>query len=301
VLTPWRNADTKRNHLILALSSGLLLGLPWVFPSLFFLIFIAWIPLLLLEKRLRQHANPYLVFNYALASFLLWNLLGTWWVSRAHLLGGILIMLANALVQALFFWLVSRMQRILGLSLLVPFLLIWMGYEHFHELWDLAWPWLNLGNALAAHPGIIQWYEYTGARGGTLWIILVNVAGLNLYNALDDNTKYRRAIAGAACLLLVTMPVVLSRHIYHNVENGTDALSFVLVQPNLDPYTEKFEPGKQAQHLDAFFKTADKLCDAQTRFLFGPETLILEQMDEKDPKSSPHFCRLQDFQKNTPS
>jgi len=298
--TPWDAQGQTRGNLILSLSSGLLLGLPWVFPALFFLIFIAWIPLLQLERRLRQHANPYLVFNYALVGFLVWNLLGTWWVSRAHLLGGILIMLANALVQALFFWLVSRMQRILGLSLLLPFVLIWMGYEHFHELWDLAWPWLNLGNALAAHPGIIQWYEYTGARGGTLWIILVNVAGLNLYSVLKDGTKYRRAIAGAAYLLLVIVPVFLSWHIYRNVENGTGTLPFALVQPNLDPYTEKFEPGKQAQHLDAFFKTADKLCNAQTRFLFGPETLILEQMDEKNPGSSPHFRRLQDFQKKYP-
>ena len=71
---------------------------------------------------------------------------------------------------------------IAGLSLLLPFVLIWMGYEHVHELWDLAWPWLNLGNALATAPKLIQWYEFTGVRGGTLWIILTNFAALRVYH-----------------------------------------------------------------------------------------------------------------------
>ena len=287
-------------NLHLALVSGLLLGLPWVFPGLFFLIFMAWIPLLCLEKRLRHQANPYLVFNYALGCFLLWNFLGTWWVSRAHLLGAIFIMLANALVQALFFWIASRVRTALGLSLLLPFVLIWMGYEHVHELCDLAWPWLNLGNALATAPGIIQWYEYTGTRGGTLWIILANLAGLKMVMACRSGNTGSRALAGAGLLLILIVPAILSWHIFQNVQEGEETLSFALVQPNLDPYTEKFEPQQQALHLDAFFKTADRLCDGQTRFLFGPETLILEQMDEETPGSSPHFRRLRDFQKKYP-
>ncbi|MBW2296989.1 MAG: apolipoprotein N-acyltransferase [Deltaproteobacteria bacterium] len=289
-----------RKNLCFALISGLLLGLPWVFPPLWFLIFIAWIPLLRLEEMLRHRANPYLVFNYALVSFLLWNLLGTWWVSRTHLVGAMLIMLANALVQALFFWLVSRVRTVLSLSLLLPFVLIWMGYEHFHELWDLAWPWLNLGNALATAPGIIQWYEYTGARGGTLWIILVNLAGLQFYTTCRHGATGSRILAGAGVLLIFLVPVCLSWNIFENVCEVEESLPFALVQPNLDPYTEKFAPEKQARHLDAFFRTADALCDAQTRFLFGPETLILQQMDESDPGSSPHFRRLQDFQKKYP-
>ena len=29
---------------------------------------------------------------------------------------------------------------------------------------------LTLGNAFAGHPEWVQWYEYTGTSGGTLWI-----------------------------------------------------------------------------------------------------------------------------------
>src|SRR5512136_2355040 len=119
-------------NLFWALTSGLLLGLPWSVSSLFFVIFIAWVPLLILEEETRHHPNRYVLFNYAFVSFLLWNVLGTWWITQAQWLGAILIMLANALVQALVFWSISRVRRVLKIPLLVAFVVIWMGYEYFH-------------------------------------------------------------------------------------------------------------------------------------------------------------------------
>ena len=62
-----------RRNISLAVACGLLLGLTRSVPSLFFLIFIAWVPLLLLEEEIGQHPNAYAVFNYAFISFLLWN------------------------------------------------------------------------------------------------------------------------------------------------------------------------------------------------------------------------------------
>jgi len=121
----------SRKNIFLAVTGGLLLGIPWAASSLFFLIFIAWVPLFALEQKVRHHPNPYLLFNYALAGFLLWNITGTWWVSRAHLVGAILIMVANSLIQALVFWGANRVRVTLKVPLVVPFLLFWMGYEHF--------------------------------------------------------------------------------------------------------------------------------------------------------------------------
>ena len=148
---------------------------------------------MLLEEKTHHHPNPYIIFNYAFVSFLLWNILGTWWVTRAQFVGAIFIIVANSLVQALVFWLASRTRTILAIPLLFPLLAIWMGYEHFHNLWDLAWPWLNLGNALATAPEIIQWYEFTGVRGGTLWIFLTNFAFLSIVH------KYRKKRPGVDC------------------------------------------------------------------------------------------------------
>jgi apolipoprotein N-acyltransferase len=287
-------------YLILALTSGLLMGLPWSVTALFFLVFIGWIPLLLLEAELRHHPNSYIVFNYAFISFLVWNILGTWWVARAQFLGAICIITANSLVQALVFWSASRVRAYLKIPLLVPFLFVWMGYEHFHNNWDLAWPWLNLGNALATAPKLIQWYEYTGVRGGSLWIIMTNFALLRVYN--NYRVKGRRSMisSGATALLLILIPVSGSLFIYHYFEDGGETVNIALIQPNLDPYTEKFEPKNYARHVEAFFKTAVKIIDENTQYLLGPETLIVDQIDENDPTASHYYRRLLEFRKKYP-
>ena len=66
-------SDKTGKNIFLALASGLLLGLPWSVPALFFVVFLAWLPLLLLEEKVRFQKNSYAIFNYALVSFLLWK------------------------------------------------------------------------------------------------------------------------------------------------------------------------------------------------------------------------------------
>ena len=289
-----------RKNTFLALNSGLLLGLPWSAPSLFFVIFIAWGPLLLLEKKVRHHANPYAIFNYAFVSFLLWNIIGTWWIMKVHLLGAVFIILANSLLQALVFWLASRIRTLLEVPLLFPFLLIWMGYEHFHLSWDLAWPWLNLGNSLATAPKLIQWYEFTGVRGGTLWIILTNFAVLKVYDTYREKGPGSIGQAGAITLLLFLIPIAASYLIFHNFQEKGETVNIALIQPNLDPYTEKFDPDNYARHVAEFFSTADAIVDSETQFLLGPETLIVQQIDERDPEASIYYRQLLEFRKKYP-
>jgi apolipoprotein N-acyltransferase len=291
-----------RQNIFLALISGLLLGLPWSASSLFFLVFIAWVPLLLVEaKACNDHpANAYAIFNYAFVCFLLWNIIATWWVMQAQVVGAILIMIANSLLQALIFWLASRVRAHLNIPMLIPFALIWMGYEHFHLSWDLAWPWLNLGNALATAPKLIQWYEFTGVRGGTLWIILFNFAALKLYHTCRQRGPGAMVPAGAVTLALLLLPIPASHLIYRSFEDKGETVNIALIQPNLDPYTEKFDPQNYVRHVAAFFKTADDLVDADTHYLLGPETLIVDQIDEKDPASSAYYRDLLEFRKKYP-
>ncbi len=287
-------------NLFFALIGGFLLGIPWIGRSLFFMVFLAWIPLFQLEEKLHDGGNPYALFNYAFAGFLLWNILGSWWITQAQWLGGALIMVANALVQAIVFWSASRVRTLLKIPFLFPFLLIWLGYEYFHNIWDLAWPWFNLGNTLITATKFIQWVEFTGVRGGSLWIILTNFA---IFKAC---CVYRQRGVRKALPFLVVIPVLLlgpvlwSYQIFKNVQPGEETVKVALVQPNLDPYTEKFVPENQARHMADFFRTAEALCDDQTQYLFGPETLIVEQIDEENPTTSPYYRKLLALQKKYP-
>jgi apolipoprotein N-acyltransferase len=289
-----------RKNLFLALTSGLLLGIPWIIPSFFFLIFIAWVPLLQLEKELHNNRNHYALLNYAFAGFFLMNVLGAWWVTQAQWLGAILIFLANSLIQALVFWSASRVRTILKIPLFFPFLFIWLGYEYVHNIWDLAWPWFNLGNALVTMPKLIQWVEFTGVRGGSLWIILTNFAVFKAYTIYKKRGLASVMPVGAGVLFLLLIPSFLSYQLYRNFPEGEETVKVALIQPNLDPYTEKFVPEKQARHLEEFFRTAETLCDDETRYLFGPETLIVQQIDEENPSASPYYRQLMDFRKKYP-
>jgi len=299
ITIPELNMNIRKN-LCLSLASGLLLGLPWSVSALFFLIFLAWVPLLLVEEEVRHQANSYALFNYAWVSFLLWNIMGTWWVARAQLVGAILIILANSLLQALVFWLASRIRTILQIPLWFVFVIIWMGYEHFHLSWDLAWPWLNLGNALATAPKLIQWYEFTGVRGGTLWIILANFALLSVVAACRKKGPVSIAPVGAGALLLILVPILGSYLIFQNFTEEGETVNIALIQPNLDPYTEKFDPQNYARHVAEFFRTAEALVDDKTQYLVGPETMIVEQIDERDPAASINYRYLLEFQKKFP-
>jgi len=278
-----------------------MLGLPWYDESrLFFLVFFAWVPLLLVEENLRQHSNTYMVFNYALVSCLVWNILGTWWITRVHFVGAVLIILANSLLQALVFWLASRMRTILNIPLLFPLLFIWMGYEYLHLSWDLAWPWLNLGNALASVPSCIQWYEFTGVRGGTLWIILTNFALIKVVGTCQTKGRGYSVMVGLLALMLFFIPVFGSYLILQTIEEGSETVNIALIQPNLDPYTEKFDPKVHNQHVQEFFRTADTIVDEETEYLIGPETLILDQIDERDPSTSIYYQKLLAFREKYP-
>ena len=291
---------TIRKNIFLALTSGLLLGLPWSAPSLFFVVFIAWVPLLQVEKESGQHFNPYVIFNYAFISCLLWNIIGTWWIIRVQWAGAVFIILANSLIQAFMFWLASRIRCLLKIPVLIPFVFIWMGYEYVHLSWDLAWPWLNLGNALATTPKLIQWYEFTGVRGGTLWIILGNFAVLKLYHSCLQKGFAAAGAVGALALALFLIPAVGSYQIFQNYNDDGETVNIALIQPNLDPYTEKFDPRNYARHVAAFFKTAEAIVDEDTQYLLGPETLIVEQIDESDPSTSVYYRDLLEFRKKYP-
>lgn len=275
---------------LFAFASGILLGIPFCIPSLFFLILFAWIPLLFLEQKLADHHNQYLLFNYTFLSFTVWNAMSYWWVAQAHLLGVILIIIVNSILLALIFWLISKTRHTLRISILFPFLIIWLGFEYFHTQWDLAWPWLNLGNAFASAPKWIQWYEFTGTRGGSLWIILINYFIFEIIRR-EKNFRYSQVIVLS---ILFGFPLLYSS-IKNDIkpENITDKRSYALIQPNLDPYTEKFVPENELKHFNEFIRLADSICnEKQPDFLFGPETLILQPIDENDLYSSNYYLQL---------
>ncbi|WP_421921286.1 apolipoprotein N-acyltransferase [Marinifilum sp.] len=262
------------------------------------MILFAWLPLLFLERKLSDHHNPYLLYNYTFLSFFVWNAMAYWWVAQAHLAGVFLIAILNSMLLSLIFWFISIARRTLRISILFPFLIIWLGFEFFHTQWDLAWPWLNLGNAFASATSWVQWYEYTGTRGGSMWIILINYSIFEIIRKEND-FKYSKIVV---LMILFGFPLLFSSICNDSKpENSKEKRTFALIQPNLDPYTEKFVSENEQKHFNEFIRLADSVCKTDAPdFLFGPETLVLQSINENNPIASQYYQQLSNLKKRYP-
>ena len=148
------------NKLFLALLSGLLLAFSWPSIGVFPLVFIAFIPLFILEKKSEKSKQ---VFWYSFFAFFIFNAITTYWVYHATLFGAIAAFFVNATLMATAFWVFHKIKKATSNRLgYFSFIVLWISMEYLHLNWDLSWPWLTLGNAFANSPSVVQWYEFTG-------------------------------------------------------------------------------------------------------------------------------------------
>src|SRR5580658_524968 len=224
----------KLHPALLSALTGLLLYAAWPESPLTLLIFIAFIPLLWLERQGIRRAR---FFGWTYLSMLMWNIGATWWIWNASIPGALGAFLANSLLMCLpwlgFHWIRARMGNIFGYCSLILF---WLSFEYFHlQNWGLSWPWLTLGNLFAARPQWVQWYQITGTSGGSLWILLVNVL---LFRWLWQLIKHERFSTStlAAALALVILPISLSAITATGEKIYAPKKQIVIVQPNVDPY-----------------------------------------------------------------
>lgn len=274
---------------LIAIGCGLLLWAAWPVSPLTLLIFIAWIPLLWLESVTASRKK---FFYLTYLSMFTWNIATTWWIWNASLPGALGAFFANSLLMCLPWigfkiakkWLGEKM----GYLALIAF---WMCFEYIHlHDWGLSWPWLTLGNSLATHPEWIQWYEYTGTSGGTLWIFAVNILLFyhvkNNFNRKASKT-YKYLLMGLGVLIL---PVFISFMVgAHKDVPWDNSTNIVVVQPNIDPY-EKIATGTFEAQLEKLIHTTEEQMDNHTVLVVWPETaLYLGNGIEEDKMKENYF------------
>jgi apolipoprotein N-acyltransferase len=283
----------KKSTFILGASilSGVLLWLSWPERGFSPLIFIAWVPLFFAEHSFfitHRKRNAFRMFgNFFLAVFI-WNALTTWWIYFATDVGVIVAIAINSILMAVvwqLFYIIKRKQgSAFGYSSLI---ILWIAFEYLHLNWEISWPWLTLGNVFATQPSWIQWYEYTGALGGTLWILIINLLIFQLIKNLwykDLLLRLRKIniimITGVICFLVI-FPLILSLYIYYEHKEVGDPVNVVLLQPNIDPYNEKFN-GTGEQQLVKLLQLASSVIDSTTNYCIGPETALPDGIREDE-------------------
>ena len=274
----------KKETKTLALLSALfavMMSLPWLVPHTGFLALFGLVPLLCLDRLADSYGvRRFWLWHYG--SFVLWNALTTFWVCNATVGGGIFAVLANAFQMSVIFGLFRLSKKRFRGALPYIFLAaMWIAWERAYFDFQISWPWLVLGNAFARSIGLVQWYEWTGSLGGSLWIWASNLAVFGVMVALSDgsfhswNSKARAASLTGLALVILT-PVITSRIIWHTYDEKSEGtLEVLIAQPNFDPY-QKFQSLTQSQQdaiLADIFETAlDKDPKDGQILLLAPET-----------------------------
>ena len=292
----------KGAHFALSTLSGLGLYLSW--PQMGFspLVLVALVPLLWVVYSLYQSKatkTKRLVFFYAWWSFALWNGLTGWWISLAHWSGLVAVVFIAASLHALA--MVAWLQSLTHLGekkglLALPFL--WLIPEWILRDWDMDWPWLELGNAFAHHPKWIQWYEYTGVFGGSVWVVVANLLILTGILRMGRGISPIRAFYTFG--IWVFVPLSYSLYRYYSFDLNGEKVQVLVVQPNIEPYTEKFEM-PVGEQLTLFLREAEPYVNEETDYLIGPETLIPNGLNLDQLKQEPTLKYLESFRQNFPN
>ena len=261
---------------LLSIGSGLLLWVAWPTSPLTPLIFIAFIPLLYLTDTV-QHRWTY--FGCVYLAMLIWNVGTTWWVGNTTVpVSGVLANVINALMMTVPWLGFKNSRKRFGvMGSYFALIVYWLTFEYIHLNWELSWPWLSLGNVFAMYPSWIQWYEYTGASGGALWVLAGNIA---LYSAWQKGRNYPLPVSDAIWkegwkpAAVIVMPLLLSGVVaFFAFSIKGMQLPVVIVQPNIDPY-DKFADGAESQQLQKFIRLTRAKADSNTAYIVWPETAL---------------------------
>ena len=272
-------------YIFLSLISALLLSISWPTYGIPFFIFFAFVPLLLMEQEISKfskiHKKGWVVFGLTYLAFFIWNVVTTGWLYHAKnpdgnnsLLAVAIPVIVNSLLMSLVFQLYYWYKKVRGTYFgLVFFVAIWLSFERFHLNWEFTWPWLNLGNAFSEYPQLIQWYDTIGATGGSFWILLINVFAFYTLRIWQAGRIRKDLVKNISILVaIIVLPLLISIYKYNSYqEKPVGEVTTLLLQPKLDPYTEKYSKDS-LQILGELLSLAEENSKTKVDFFIAPET-----------------------------
>jgi apolipoprotein N-acyltransferase len=238
---------------LMVVLSSILLSIPWLVPHCGWLALIALVPLLSAERVAEQNnVKRFWIWHYS--CFVIWNALTTFWVGNATVGGGIFAVLANSLQMSVVFGLFRLSKKKFRGVLPYLFLMFtWIAWERWYMVSaEISWPWLVFGNAFAKSIKTIQWYEFTGTLGGSLWVWAANLSLFGLMVSILEGgwfrwNRFAKWSSVIGTVIVLVFPFAASAHLWHHFEEESEEKVNVLIaQPNFDPY-QKFESMSQQQ------------------------------------------------------
>ncbi len=283
---------TTRHRLVFSIVSALLLSSAWLGAGCFAL-FVAFVPLILVSAQYSGSWRDTLRFaGWAYLTFSLWSAFTIWWVWKASPLGPIVSTVVSAFWNTLPFVLYHVFSKYAPKGLAYILLVFgWIATEFiFIKAPVMSFPWLTLGNGFTDDTWAVQWYEYTGILGGSLWVMAVNVFAMQAL----ITAKKRMWVAAT---LAIFIPMGISLIIYDinkpagKLATSRETVTASVIQPNVPCY-EKFDISRLTQQ-DNLCELLSEVPDSAAIVLM-PETALGIMLQDKAPYASPVIDRLAD-------
>ncbi len=255
------------------------------FTLLFGLVPLLWIS----DSYDASRRSWWKVFGWALLTFVLWNVSTIWWIWLATPVGPFAATIASSFLNMVAFMLFHTVSK-KGPKALAYTLLVsgWIATEYWYTIGDFSWPWLILGNGFSHEVWAVQWYEYTGIFGGTLWVLLSNIL---LYEAWR---RRRDAKAWTWAGAVVLLPILVSLGIFWSYEAPDEgSVTVSVVQPNIDCY-DKFAAGTE-QMQERLLLSMIEEAPAGSDFIVLPETVWPYAYDERYLPQAPVVTKIREI------
>ncbi len=298
----------KIHPFVCALLTAVMLSIPWLVKETGLLLLFAFVPLLYAEQQIASVNKSFKIWVIGYLSFLCWNIFTTWWLycvsedMYTKLFATLLPIIANALLMSIPWILFHHTKKRFGNNIgYVSLVCYWLAFEYCHLNWDLSYPWLTLGNGFATSIHFIQWYEYTGSLGGSVWILIANIVLFQLCQAHFNNGEKKSKLKLLfASSFVVIFPIILSLIVFYTYHEKINPVNIVVVQPNIDPYNEKFDQRYCKQNLQKLLDLAASKTDSTTDYFVGPETALVAGMWENHIHQDASLKTIREFIKPYP-
>lgn len=242
----------------------------------------AFIPLLLMTESVSSFGR---FFRYAYFMFFLVSAGTLYWVGGfTHLRDPYLMIAGGALLlwQPFFLTLLAsvyygiRKRVPLGIAL-TAFPFVWVTGEWLYALGEFAFPWLTIGNTQTYALEKIQFIEWTGVYGLSLWLLVMNVLLFYLFYSVPATAVRKKMLFAGLVMTFYIAPNVYTA-VAPYTPSRQDGIGIGIVQPNIDPW-DKWEGANtfsgRWQQTNAFLDVIRREMNDSLDIAVLPESAIL--------------------------
>jgi apolipoprotein N-acyltransferase len=205
-------------------------------------------------------------------TFIIFYLICGFWILKitgiSYLIGLIAIIPISIILSFYPYFLRSKKKHFYYLY----FIVAWITGEYIQTFFSICTPFYNLGNFLGIHPILIQWYEFTGSFGGTLWILSINIL---IYELVLSIIGRREAIIRKLVFLLIIifLPIIISLLIFSTYIEKGEKHEVLIIHPNTDCFLEKYKMNVN-ELIDHYLEIINTQITDNTSYAILPETAL---------------------------